>query len=527
MRRLLALVLSLSLAPALFAASADLAVTAFNVSVTPTETGERFAVFMRWRNNGPDEATIVNATISGTPAPFFVVGVGTSGWPCYTTAGAPSFTCQGSRLAPGGEAELVLNVIAPASTADGSFVLRADVRAAEADPQPANNSAIYTAQLTNATASSDLSITPTSQALTAAAGQTLTIPFIVTNPGPSRAERPVLVLTLPVSQSVPTFSAQGEGWSCGHGAYGPQLVICTRDEFAAGAISPVLVSLTAPESDGTFELVAHVRAERLYEPVIANNTARATITVGETAQPPLQWSRVLVPITADDVPGSNNALWRTETTVMLASDATVAVRPYSCGELTPLTCLDPALPLNRPFNARLIPAYGFGGWPNGQFFYVLAGDESKIRINSRVYDVARLQETAGSEIPIAREHDFVARPISLLGIPVAPQFRHTLRVYGFDGQSERVQINVYANDETIPRVSETHTLVAPAFAMQLDDGRVPTHPSYAQFQLDQLLALGGIQTVRIDVTPLEGGRIWSFVSVTNNQTHHVTTFSAQ
>jgi hypothetical protein len=42
------------------------------------------------------------------------------------------------------------------------------------------------------------------------------------------------------------------------------------------------------------------------------------------------------------------------------------------------------------------------------------------------------------------------------------------------------------------------------------------------------MSLQGIDTLRVDVRPItEGTRIWSFVSVTNNETHHVTTFSAQ
>lgn len=291
---------------------------------------------------------------------------------------------------------------------------------------------------------------------------------------------------------------------------------------------PLTVRLTAPSADGSFDLTGHVRAETLHETSIANNTSVASIAVGDEPPPVQRLSRVLVPLTADDVPGNNNALWRTETTVLIASETYVDIRPHRCAELDPTLCVDPMIPQNRPFNAREIGVYGYGNWPNGQFFYVREEDESKLRLNSRVYDVARLQQTAGAEIPIARQHDFVARPISLVGIPVAPQFRHTLRVYGFDAQPERVQISVYADAETTPRVSQTHTLGVPEAMRRFGPGVwYPSHPSFAQFQLDQLLALGGIGSLRVEIAPLDGGRIWSFVSVTNNETHHVTTFSAQ
>lgn len=44
----------------------------------------------------------------------------------------------------------------------------------------------------------------------------------------------------------------------------------------------------------------------------------------------------------------------------------------------------------------------------------------------------------------------------------------------------------------------------------------------------QLANLDGADMMRVDVEPLTPGiKIWAFVSVTDNDTHHVTTFSAQ
>jgi hypothetical protein len=71
-----------------------------------------------------------------------------------------------------------------------------------------------------------------------------------------------------------------------------------------------------------------------------------------------------------------------------------------------------------------------------------------------VWDLSRAAETAGSEIPIVRENRFTTGTIALLGIPVAPHYRHTLRVYDFDGHTgSRVAIRVYANDELDPRAA--------------------------------------------------------------------------
>ena len=71
------------------------------------------------------------------------------------------------------------------------------------------------------------------------------------------------------------------------------------------------------------------------------------------------------------------------------------------------------------------------------------------------------------------------------------------------------------------------TLATPPYASPAP----PTHPvipGYLQLELGQLLPLAGISTVRVDVEPTDPAlKLWSFVSVTNNDTHHVTTFSAQ
>jgi hypothetical protein len=520
---------SLLFAPVVFAATADVQISFFSLSTQPAATGDRFAITMRWRNNGPDTATIVNAIVTGTPGPTYVFGVGTSGWPCYTTAGAASFTCQGAQLAAGGEAEMVLNIIAPANAnaTNGLFTIRGEVRAAEHDPNLANNSQTATAQLTRAATASDLSLSPTMQSIQAAAGETLRIPFVISNSGNADARNLIAIFTLPVTNNVPVFTAAGEGWSCGHGAFGPQLVICTGGRLNAGLPAPITVTLTAPNTDQTFDLTAHVRAENLHEDVTANNTSVASIRVGAEPQPPVVLQRILVPLTAVDLPGNNNALWRTQTTVMLASDTNVDVRPHSCSELAPTLCIDPLLPLNRPFDISVIPTYRWGGSPNGQFFYVPAADYGKFRANSRVFDAARLEATAGAEIPLAREHDFVDRTLSMLGIPVAPQFRHTLRVYGFDAQEEQVQISLFVGEETVPRVVQVHTLAKQPGSTTFAGG-LPTHPSFHQLQLDQMMPLTGITApLRVDVKPLGAGRIWSFISVTNNNTHHVTTFSAQ
>lgn len=233
------------------------------------------------------------------------------------------------------------------------------------------------------------------------------------------------------------------------------------------------------------------------------------------------WQRYLVPITDTQVPGANGSLWRTDLTMLFRADQQLTIDPDPCN--VPITCIYQNPPLRRPFDAH---EYGFA-LPNrgGQFLHVFGDHDASFAMNGRFYDESRLQETAGTELPIVRVEEFRTDGVVLLNIPVAPQYRHTLRIYDGDGRETRVAIRVFAGDETTPRLSITRDLVP--FHPTAPPAN-PRYPAYDELALGQLLALEGVDDLRIEVDPLtEGSRIWAFVSITNNDTHHVTLVSAQ
>jgi hypothetical protein len=229
------------------------------------------------------------------------------------------------------------------------------------------------------------------------------------------------------------------------------------------------------------------------------------------------WQRYLIPITQTNVPGANGSLWRTSITMLFRGEQEPRVDPYPCG--TPVTCLYPRAPLNRSFDAH---EHGYAGvGTTGQFLHVLREDAAKVSINARFYDESRLRETAGTELPIVRVEKFRTSTVSLVNIPVAPQYRHTLRVYDGDGRDTTVTIRAYANEETTPRVTATRQLTRP-YADE-PPSLTPLQPAYHELALAQLLPLDRIDSVRLEIEPVtQGSRIWAFVSITNNETHHVT-----
>lgn len=515
------LALAVLIAPALLAQSADLRIASVLPSGTPTLTGERFAITVRWRNDGPNAASFVHLSVTGAPKPHYILSVATSGWPCYPDPEGTTYLCQNATLAPGAEAELVLQLLTPPTA--GPFSLTVRTSAAEHDPNPANNTVTLTFNIAAAPAA-DLSISPTSQLYRVGANAPVTFPIDVRNAGPNPIQNLYAVITVPVTANLPSFTASGAGWSCAHPAYGAQAVICTRPRLNAGESAPLEVRTNAANPSGTHTYSIRVRGEGHSDPIVGNELATVTVTT-EQEQATETWTRILVPLTGGEVPGSNNARWRTETTALISSETQIGIEPNAC-RFQSVPCDPVPLPLNRPFDARGT-LVGFGDSPNGQFLFVREEHEPRLHLNSRVYDASRTEQTAGAEIPIVRESRFINAPVSIVGIPVAPHYRHTVRVYDLDGRNgAQVSIRVYANDELTPRVAVVRALAVPAGAVPVLAQQYSSHPGYLQAELGQLLTLAGIDTVRVEITPLDPAvRLWSFVSVTNNETHHVTTFS--
>jgi hypothetical protein len=510
MRKIL-LTFVLLLAPTLLAETADLRFVYTTLSADLTNTGQRFALNTRWHNDGPDPANFINVIVTGTPTPFYVLSVATSGYPCYPALDGSSFSCQNPSLPAGAEAELVLQMITP--TTPGNFSVKVELRSAGTDPTPANNIATVNATL-EASPAADLTMSPTSQLHRAESGAETAIPFVIANNGANAVHNLIAVFMLPVSSDVPPLSATGEGWSCAHPAYGPQAIVCTRPTLNSGQAAPITVTTVTPDG-GELTVHARVGGEGYSDATPANAFATATVTSVEPAAEPLE--RILIPLTGGDAPGQGGSLWRVETTALIASDTQLDLGPVACGDMP--ICLPITYPLRRPFS----PANGFtnGDLPYGEFVFVRAADQGKVHINSRVYDVSRQTETAGAEIPIVHERQFTAGTMSIVGIPVATQYRHTLRVYDLEGRNNaEVTVRLFANDETTPRVSVVRALSAP-------ESEHGVYPAYLQLDPGQLTSLAGLTSLRVDIEPVSPDlRLWSFVSVTNNDTHHVTTFSA-
>jgi len=142
----------------------------------------------------------------------------------------------------------------------------------------------------------------------------------------------------------------------------------------------------------------------------------------------------------------------------------------------------------------------------GRFLEVPRERVEDLSLTLRVYDTSRSAENRGTEIPIVRTSDFRRKPFALLGVPRDPRFRNTLRLYATGPTTVRV-----SNDVDF----EPHTLTLPAGEHVFD-------PAYAQFTNFPT----GNGAMRVYIEPAENGpAVWGFISVTNNDTQHITTIT--
>jgi Domain of unknown function DUF11 len=501
------------LAALVLAAAADVGV----VSVTPSKTevryDETFTLTARVRNFGPDAASGAYA-ILGSNAPGVVLTVSApAGWLCIDP-GREFVTCNLESMPAGAEAEFAITLTAPQPT---PIAYRVGATAGSTgDANPANEIVQVAMPLLHPDRQSDVGVTVALETNPVVEGGTVRAAVNVRNEGPDAARDLVVAV---VQDGPMPLEASGPGWSCTLFRIN---MLCRRAELAAGAAAPINLRATAPPRETRVPLSFRVRAETNYDPENGNNLQRVTLSVGSAAN----WERVLFPIVASVIPGPGGAAWTTEIGALIRDDEVPDFAPRPC-EVFQVPCFSEPPPLRRQFDAfehLLVPQDRIGG----QYFYTRPEDARKFRFNARIYDDARVERTAGAEVPVVRDADFTSDVIALLNIPVLPQYRHTLRIYDADARDGAlVRIRIYRGGETEPRVDTVRalrTLVQRTTTTAL----LPTHPAYAQEELSQLLPLEGLEPLRVEIEPVTPGvRLWAFVSVTNNDTHHVTVVTPQ
>lgn len=227
------------------------------------------------------------------------------------------------------------------------------------------------------------------------------------------------------------------------------------------------------------------------------------------------FDRLLLPVFVPAIRGAFGSEFRTELRMSLDRTSTAPVPIYGLmdpkiyGEGTPWE-LD-----NDSRDLRVEEGIG----SPGRFLYVPKGTARKLVMNLRAYDVSRASGNFGTQIPIVPASAFATdgheSRIGIIGVPTSPPFRSKLRIYGTPEWGATLNVDIEMHGLTEMR------------SVGLTPTGDPYRPSYAELDLPD----GGIVNVWISVhTPpisalLPAPDIWAFVSVTNNETQHITTIT--
>ncbi|HYO75493.1 MAG TPA: IPT/TIG domain-containing protein [Thermoanaerobaculia bacterium] len=334
-------------------------------------------------------------------------------------------------------------------------------------------------------------------------------------------ERKTLVMRHSAPRMVPTFGTAGDeviipGFpmdeecplnspSCSAGVYFGQIPAEFRyvDDGHIVAVVPAGLSgrvpVTVRDQTGQIILVDEFRAGRGFE--------------GD-------FERVLFPLNFFGA-GAHGSEWRTN--IVVRNDGPVAVRTIPEFWMQPNS---PVLPIANEY----IPAGGRGQFvlrqrDGGEFLHVPRGLEKELSYASHLVDRSRSATDLGSEIPVVHAEE-TANTIRLLGVPTASNFRAKLRVYDFDPVNGRlVTVTVREPNGNVLATRKLTLTGAPVCA---NAPCFADRPPFAALDLDLLDGVRGAESANVTIeSDLNDGRIWAFVSVTNNETQNVTLYTPQ
>ena len=253
---------------------------------------------------------------------------------------------------------------------------------------------------------------------------------------------------------------------------------------------------------GTYDVIV----DKLPDPLRATAAFHVPKPNPPTIRNPAFYERVLFP-TFWSGTGGFGAQWQSQATLHNGND--FAVTPPDASIFT-----------NLGAGATSV-ATADASRPNGLVEVLPRQANANVDFGLNVRDLSRDAQDLGTEIPVVRESQLYARPFRIANVPNDSRYRITLRLYDIDGPTV-FGIHVFnGSTEVLPPTAIT--LAADA---ALKNGGVAV--------INDLVAkypqLAGKGTLRIDIDPLirSGARAaWGFVSVTNNDTQHVTVISPQ
>ncbi|MFZ2492258.1 MAG: IPT/TIG domain-containing protein [Thermoanaerobaculia bacterium] len=170
-----------------------------------------------------------------------------------------------------------------------------------------------------------------------------------------------------------------------------------------------------------------------------------------------------------------------------------------------------------PSTGQASPSASASGGP-GRLIDITRDAAEGMAMNLRVYDTSRSAQNFGTELPIVPDTEF--RPvIALTGVPLDPRYRWMLRVYGL-GWTYGARVTI-GNETRQVRLSTPVNIYDPPYAQIVGPEPVAGSPTTTTIRIE------GLAASPLDPIHAPKVQIWAFVSITNNETQHITTITPQ
>jgi len=241
---------------------------------------------------------------------------------------------------------------------------------------------------------------------------------------------------------------------------------------------------------------------------------------------------VLIPIVAKDVPGAYGSLWSPHLWVRNGGDQTLSFESdlydvvFDC---VGIPCLQPA-PISPGESREIFPdttLFGVQFTPN-RLLYLRRELSDKVQFELRVQDSSRALSTWGTEIPVVRESDQLIGSAVFLVVPIKEHFRQSLRVYSAVRPTpacEVVDIQVFQMESGATLVTFPATLTDETGTGCEPPSLFPNSVEIHNLQ-DMLQGKPHGGLVGIVVTPRTPSLgFWAMITVTNDETQHITLIS--
>jgi hypothetical protein len=233
------------------------------------------------------------------------------------------------------------------------------------------------------------------------------------------------------------------------------------------------------------------------------------------------YTAMLVPLTANRVPGANGSLWSADLRVFNSSDLPLRMPgPESFIIELPI---DPAVLVPARLTQQVFLPSPFHS-DDGAFLYIPNALLAAPKWSLRVRDISQNAKSLGTDVPVVL-HSEGKSEAALIDIPTDPRYRATLRIYGFTAAPLTIGVKVFREDVDV--LIEEYDVELRGI-VNVNYEPFPPYPSYLAIDPLTPEVRGAGDRVRIELTNYGANvsppppSFWAFVSLTNNETQQVT-----